>query len=327
MKVLVTGAAGFIGFHACKSLLDAGCDVLGVDSMTPYYDPRLKHERVAALRRPGFRFAALDIADHEALRAAAGPSTEAILHLAAQAGVRYSLENPFAYQRSNLEGHLSVLEYARKLTKLRHLAYASSSSVYGDRSDAPFRETDRCDAPASLYAATKRSCELMSETYARLYGVPQTGLRFFTVYGPFGRPDMAYWSFLERILEGQPIVLFNHGELERDFTFIADVAPILKTILETPPQREPPHAIYNLGASQPVTLTRFVAAIEKAAGVAADIRLGEMQPGDVGRTFADISLAQRDFGFRPSTTIEEGMVQFVRWYRERALHPPTNAPD
>ena len=318
MKVLVTGAAGFIGYHACKSLLEAGCDVLGVDSLTPYYDPRLKQERLAALDHTAFRFVELDVADHETLTAVAGPDIEGVLHLAAQAGVRYSIVNPFAYQHANLAGHLSVLEYARKLKRLRHLVYASSSSVYGDRSDAPFRESDRCDAPASLYAATKRAGELMSETYARLYGIPQTGLRFFTVYGPFGRPDMAYWSFLESILSGRPITLFNHGQLERDFTFIGDIASTLVKIMRTPPQREPSHAVYNLGNSHPVTLSRFVAAIEKAAGRTAEVRMEGMQPGDVTRTFADITLAQSDFDFRPSTTIEEGMVHFVRWYQARA---------
>jgi UDP-glucuronate 4-epimerase len=318
MRILVTGAAGFIGYHASRALLGVGHDVLGVDNLTPYYDPALKRQRLAALTHPNFRFVELDIADHAALQAAAGPKTDCILHLAAQAGVRYSLQNPFAYQHSNLAGHLSVLEYARGLKGLRRLVYASSSSVYGDRSDTPFRESDRCDAPASLYAATKRACELMSESYARLYDLPQTGVRFFTVYGPFGRPDMAYWSFLENIVNRQPITLFNHGKLERDFTFIDDVAPTLVRMLETAPAGAPRHAIYNLGNNKPVTLARFVAAIEKAAGRAADIRMAPMQPGDVTRTCADISLAERDYDFRPSTTIEDGMVHFARWYLERS---------
>lgn len=315
MKVLVTGAAGFIGYHASRALIEAGADVIGIDNLTPYYDLALKRARLAALSGPKFRFSETDIADCEALKRVGGGDVEAILHLAAQAGVRYSLENPFAYQHSNLAGHLSILEYARGLRTLNHLVYASSSSVYGDRQDAPFRESDRCDSPASLYAATKRACELMSETYARLYDIPQTGLRFFTVYGPFGRPDMAYWSFLDNILAGRPITLFNHGRLERDFTSVADVSPVLVRIVAKPPVGTPRHAIYNLGNSKPVALTRFVAAIEQAAGRRAEIRMSEMQPGDVTRTFADISLAQRDFGFRPAVSIEEGMKEFVNWYR------------
>jgi UDP-glucuronate 4-epimerase len=313
MRVLLTGAAGFIGYHAVKALLEAGHEVLGVDSLVPYYDPVLKRERLADLAHPRFRFEELDVADHDRLKRVAGQETQAILHLAAQAGVRYSLENPFAYERSNLAGHLSVLEYARGLPKLQHLVYASSSSVYGERTETPFRETDRCDAPASLYAATKRAAELMSETYSRLYDIPQTGLRFFTVYGPFGRPDMAYWTFLEDILNGRPITLFNRGRMERDFTFIGDVAPALTRVLERPPAAAPRHVVYNIGNHQPVALARFVAAIEKASERSAEIRLGPMQPGDVTRTFADISRAQRDLGFYPSTSIEDGMLAFVQW--------------
>ena len=316
MKILVTGAAGFIGYHASRALLEAGAEVIGLDNLTPYYDPALKRARLAALYGPKFQFYETDIADCEALKRDAGPDVEAILHLAAQAGVRYSLENPFAYQHANIAGHLSVLEYARTLRGLRHLVYASSSSVYGDRQDAPFRESDRCDSPASLYAATKRACELMSETYARLYDIAQTGLRFFTVYGPFGRPDMAYWSFLEKILKDKPIVLFNHGRLERDFTSVEDIAPALVRIVDKPPSGAPRHAIYNLGNSRPVTLARFVAAIEQAAGRKAQISMADMQPGDVRRTCADISRAQRDFGFYPKVGIEDGMKSFVTWYKD-----------
>ena len=315
MKVVVTGAAGFIGFHASRALMDAGADVVGVDSLNDYYDPSIKRDRLAQLRGPRFVFHAVDIADLAALRAAAGDDGEFILHLAAQAGVRYSLENPFAYERSNLAGHLNVLEYARALPNLRHLVYASSSSVYGERTDGPFRESDRCDSPASLYAATKRSCELMSEAYARLYGIAQTGLRFFTVYGPFGRPDMAYWSFTEKILKGETLSLYNHGRQERDFTHIADVAPVFPKILALPPAGSPPHKIYNLGNNKPATLARFVAAIEKAAGRSAQVRLVDRQAGDVSRTFADIAAAERDFGFRPTTDLEEGLQSFVDWLR------------
>lgn len=315
MKILVTGAAGFIGYHASRALIEAGAEVVGVDNLTPYYDPALKRDRIAALSGPKFCFHEIDIADFEALKQSGGADVEAILHLAAQAGVRYSLDHPFAYQHSNLAGHLCVLEYARSLRRLAHLVYASSSSVYGDRQDAPFREHDRCDSPASLYAATKRACELMSETYARLFDIPQTGLRFFTVYGPFGRPDMAYWSFVENILNDRPITLFNHGRLERDFTSIADIAPLFARIIAKPPSRTPRHAIYNLGNNSPVSLERFVAAIEQATGAHAHIHRAAMQPGDVTRTFADIALAQRDFGFRPTIGIEEGVKTFVDWYR------------
>jgi len=323
MKILVTGAAGFIGYHAARRLLEAGADVIGVDVLTASYDLGLKRDRLARLNTPRFQFHEVDIAECEALSRCAGPDIETILHLAAQAGVRRSLEDPFSYERSNVAGHLSVLEYARRLKRLRHVVYASSSSVYGDRIDAPFKESDRCEAPASIYAATKRAGELISETFSRVYDLPQTGLRFFTVYGEYGRPDMAYWSFLENMLEGRPITLFNHGRLERDFTSVEDIAPMLVKILEKPPTGAPPHAIYNLGAGAPVTLARFVNAIEQAAGRQAQIHMEDMQPGDVRRTFADISRAQRDFGYSPKVGIEEGMASFVAWFlayrRERGL--------
>ena len=237
--IFLTGAAGFIGSHVAGHLLDAGHEVVGVDSLNDYYDPALKHARLKRLTdRKGFRFVEADIATEGALEAALpAANVEHIIHLAAQAGVRYSLEAPFAYERSNVAGHLNVLEYGRSAPKLKHLVYASSSSVYGDRDQGPFRETDRCESPASLYAATKLSCELMSETYARLYGMAQTGLRFFTVYGAWGRPDMAYWSFSQKILANQPITLFGNGVLARDFTYIDDIAPTIPTILHV---RRPP---------------------------------------------------------------------------------------
>ena len=315
--LLVTGAAGFIGYHVARRLLEAGADVVGVDSLNAYYDPALKRDRLAQLAAfPRFRFAETDIADPGAL-AAALPTTDvtAIIHLAAQAGVRHSIEAPFAYERANVAGHLCVLEYARAAPRLKHLVYASSSSVYGDRAEGPFREDDRCDAPASLYAATKRACELMSETYARLYAIPQTGLRFFTVYGPWGRPDMAYFGFTEKMLRGETITLYGDGTLARDFTYIDDVAAAVARIVEAPPEGKPPHAIYNLGNSNPSTVLDLVAAIERTAGVRAKTMLAPPQPGDVTVTFADHTRASARFGFAPATTLNDGVQRFVDWYK------------
>jgi len=313
--LLVTGAAGFIGYHVARRLLESGAEVVGVDSLNAYYDPELKRGRLAGLAPfANFRFVEADIADPGALEAAVprGEAT-AIVHLAAQAGVRHSIEAPFDYERANVAGHLRVLEYARHAPKLRHLVYASSSSVYGDRLSGPFREDDRCDAPASLYAATKRACELMSETYARLYGVPQTGLRFFTVYGPWGRPDMAYFSFTDKILRGEAVTLFGEGKLSRDFTYIDDVSAAIETIVGQPPSNEPRHAIYNLGNSQPSTVLDLVAAIEAATGRTAERVLAPPQPGDVTVTFADHSRASAAFGFAPQTGLGDGIARFVAW--------------
>lgn len=317
--LLLTGAAGFIGFHTANQFLDEGREVVGVDTVNDYYDPALKRARLDLLKaRKGFKFVQADIADAAALEAAL-PSAQAehIVHLAAQAGVRYSLEAPFAYERSNVAGHLTILEYARRAPKLKHLVYASSSSVYGDRDQGPFRETDRCDSPASLYAATKKSCELMSETYARLYGLPQTGLRFFTVYGPWGRPDMAYWSFSQNILNGEPITLFGDGVLSRDFTYIDDVAPAIARILETPPAISDgrPHEIYNLGNSTPTSVLELVDAIENALGKKAQRVMAPPQPGDVTVTFADITKAAAAFGYDPKTKIGEGIPRFTEWFK------------
>lgn len=313
--LLVTGAAGFIGYHVARRLLESGAAVVGVDSVNAYYDVGLKRARLAELARfAKFRFVEGDIAEQGVLESAvARDAITAIVHLAAQAGVRHSIEAPFAYERANVAGHLAVLEYARHAPNLAHLVYASSSSVYGDRTSGPFREDDRCDTPASLYAATKRACELMSETYARLYGIPQTGLRFFTVYGPWGRPDMAYFSFTEKILRGEPVTLFGEGKLSRDFTFIDDVSAAIETIVGRPPAGAPPHALYNLGNSQPNTVLELVAAIEKATGRAAQTILAPPQPGDVTVTFADHSRATAAFGFAPKTGIEEGVARFVAW--------------
>jgi len=317
-SVLVTGAAGFIGFHTTQALLDAGVRVIGVDSLNDYYPVALKQDRLASLRdRPGFTFHQLDISDHAALRALPGVGdVGAVLHLAAQAGVRYSIENPFAYAQANLLGHLSILELVRHAPQRPRLVYASSSSVYGANTKAPFSEEDRVDAPVSLYAATKRADELMSETYSRLYGMEQIGLRFFTVYGPWGRPDMAYWSFTQNILEGKPIRVFNNGDLQRDFTYIDDVvAGVLSVLLKSPPRAGALHRIYNIGNNRPERLMRFIEVLEQAIGKKAEKIFEPMQPGDVQATYADISALNRDYGFEPRTPLEEGLPRFVDWYR------------
>ncbi len=318
-KVFITGVAGFIGFYVARALLEKGVDVVGVDNLNDYYDPRLKKARLAELSgRKGFQFFAADIADHEALKAVPGAlESDVIIHLAAQAGVRYSLENPFAYAASNLVGHLSVLELARHAKNLTRLVYASSSSVYGANTKTPFSEADPVDHPVSLYAATKRSDEMMSEAYARLYGIAQIGLRFFTVYGPFGRPDMAYWSFSERIMEGAPIRVFNHGDLERDFTYIDDiVAGVVATALEPmKPTEGAPHRIYNIGNNRPVKIGRFIEVLEEAIGKKAEKIYEPMAPGDVYITCADISAISADYGFAPTTPLEEGIPKFIDWFR------------
>ncbi|MGE3248933.1 MAG: NAD-dependent epimerase/dehydratase family protein [Hyphomonadaceae bacterium] len=319
---LVTGAAGFIGFHVTQRLLAEGHDVAGIDSVNAYYDPALKRTRLAVLgENKRFRFHEADLAEEGALEAALTPGEAThIIHLAAQAGVRHSLTAPFDYEHANVKGHLRVLEYARRADRLEHLVYASSSSVYGDRSDGPFRETDRCDTPASLYAATKRSCELMSETYARLFGLKQTGLRFFTVYGPYGRPDMAYWSFTQKVLAGETLTLFGNGELARDFTFIGDMAPAVVKAAMTPPADDPPHVIVNLGNHRPQTVNDLVAAVEKATGLKAKTEFAPRNAVEVSATYADIARAQARFGFNPQTRLEDGVAQFVSWYRQYTNH-------
>lgn len=316
MDILLTGAAGFIGFHAARHLLSEGHRVIGVDNLNAYYDPALKQARLQALQAlDGFSFHQLDLAEKGALEQALGGQTVShILHLAAQAGVRYSLEDPHSYIQSNVMGHLNVLEYARHSANVEHVAYASSSSVYGEREAGDgFKETDRVRTPASLYAATKLSGEMISESYARLYDIPQTGLRFFTVYGPWGRPDMAYWIFTQKILVGDPITLFAPDVMERDFTFIDDIVAVFPKILATPSNG---HAIYNLGNSAPNRLTELVAAVEAACGQKAVTQIRPQQPGDVRATFADISAAQRDFGFSPKMDLREGIAAFVAWYRD-----------
>ncbi|WP_409432790.1 NAD-dependent epimerase/dehydratase family protein [Litorimonas sp. RW-G-Af-16] len=314
MKVLLTGAAGFIGYHAAKLLLAQGHQVIGVDNLNDYYDVALKRARLAQLNKlPNFEFHALELSDENCLAAFQSYGITHILHLAAQAGVRYSLDNPRSYVKANVAGHLEVLEFARHCDTLEHLAYASSSSVYGERAGGPFAETDDVRSPASLYAATKLGGEMMAESYARLYNIPQTGLRFFTVYGPWGRPDMAYYIFTQKIFAGEPITLFAPDEMRRDFTFVDDIVSVFPKILTTPPKKG--HAIYNLGNSQPNTLMQLVDAVESACGRTAEKIMKPKQKGDVSSTFADISAAQRDFGFAPRTVLSEGVPAFVAWYR------------
>lgn len=317
MSVLVTGAAGFIGAYVARALLARGETVTGVDNLNDYYSPALKRARLDWLKsEKSFSFHRVDIADYEALRAALkDANVNTIIHLAAQAGVRYSLENPFAYARSNLTGHLSILELARTLS-VNHLVYASSSSVYGANKDIPFKEDDRTDDPVSLYGATKKADELMSSAYARLYGLAQTGLRFFTVYGPWGRPDMAYWIFTEKILKGEPIEVFNQGNMSRDFTYIDDAVDGVLAAHDKPPDAAAGfHRVYNLGNDRPEKLNALIELIEKALGAKAQKRLLGMQDGDVERTWADISRARRELGYNPSVSLAEGVERFVAWRR------------
>ena len=318
MTVVVTGAAGFIGAALCERLLDQGRDVLGVDDFNAYYDIRLKAERAAALdARRGFAMVRLDIADASAFRALVhGAQPLLVVHLAAQAGVRYSLENPFAYERANVAGHLAVLEACRQ-AGTPHLVYASSSSVYGERPmDGPFHEDDPISAPASLYAATKRSGELMSASYAKLYGLAQTGLRFFTVYGPRGRPDMAYWSFTRSILAGEPIEVFGQGRMARDFTYIDDIVDGVMGVIDHPAAAGQ-HRVFNIGDSRPVNLLHMIKVLETAIGREAIKVLRPMQPGDVSATYADVSRLHALCGYAPKVPLEEGLPRFVDWWRTR----------
>ncbi len=326
MTILVTGAAGFIGFHLADRLLSRGERVIGIDDLNPYYDPALKQARLAELARHGeaFRFERLDFADGERLAAALeGQEFDRIAHLGAQAGVRYSIENPHAYVRANLVGHAQMLELARR-REVRHLVYASSSSVYGGNDSLPFRVEDRVDHPLSLYAATKKADELMSETYAHLYRLPQTGLRFFTVYGPWGRPDMAMWLFAEAIMDGRPIEVYGEGDMRRDFTYVDDVVTGIVAALDNPPPDDgeekaggsrSPHRLYNIGNNRSEPLERMIGLIEAACGRQAERIMLPMQPGDVRDTFADIDAIRRDLGFEPVTRIDEGIPLFVDWYR------------
>ena len=327
MTTLVTGAAGFIGYHVCARLLERGEAVIGVDNVNDYYSVRLKRDRLASLqqRHPEcFRFVEVDFADHQALGAALrGSDFDGIVHLGAQAGVRYSIENPHAYVYSNVVGHLNLLELARHRGS-SHLVYASSSSVYGGNESLPFRVEDRVDHPLSLYAATKKADELMSETYAHLYRLPQTGLRFFTVYGPWGRPDMAMWLFTKAIFAGERIDVFGEGDMRRDFTYVDDIVTGVIAALDNPPPDDgaekaggskAPHRLYNIGNNRSEELTRMISLIEDACGRPAERRLLPMQAGDVRDTYADISAIQRDLGFKPTISIDVGIPRFVDWYR------------
>ncbi len=321
MAVLVTGVAGFIGFHVSEKLLARGERVTGVDNVNDYYDVALKEARLARLApRDGFTFRRVDLADRGALAGAMADhgDIDRIVHLAAQAGVRYSLDHPFAYVDSNLIGHMTMLELARHLPDCKHMVYASSSSVYGGNTKLPFAVEDRTDAPVSLYAATKRANEHMSHCYSHLYGIPQTGLRFFTVYGPWGRPDMALYIFTKAISEGRPIHVFNHGDMRRDFTYIDDIVSGVIASLDHPPtaQAGAPHRLYNIGNHRSEELMRMIEVLEGALGAKAEIIFEPMQQGDVKETYADISAIQRDTGFEPTTPIEIGIPKFVEWFRE-----------
>ncbi len=321
MTVLVTGAAGFIGYHVGEALLARGDAVLGVDNLDPYYDVGLKQARLDRLAgKPGFTFHGLDIAERGALAAACREAgIDRVVHLAAQAGVRHSIEDPFVYGRSNLMGHLEVLELCRHAPGFVHLVYASSSSVYGGNTKLPFAESDRVDAQVSLYGASKKANELMAYCYSHLMRIPATGLRFFTVYGPWGRPDMAAYIFTRAIFAGEPIQVFNRGDMKRDFTYVDDVVAGVLAALDTPPADDgeaAPHRVYNIGNHRSEPLMYFIEVLEKAIGRKAEIELAPMQPGDVKETFADITAISRDLGFTPKTPIEQGLPRFVAWYRD-----------
>jgi UDP-glucuronate 4-epimerase len=320
MRYLVTGAAGFIGFHTIKALLKLGHEVIGIDNLNDYYSVKLKKDRLQQLEHPAFRFHKGDIGNLSDLKLATqGRPPRRVIHLAAQAGVRYSLTHPEAYVQSNLVGHVNMLEFCRHLDGFEHLTYASSSSVYGGNKKLPFSESDRVDNPVSLYAATKKADELLSYSYAHLYGLPQTGLRFFTVYGPWGRPDMAMWIFTKAIVSGEPIPVFNHGDMKRDFTYIDDIVAGVVAVSENPAagsDAQSLHRVYNIGNHRSEQLLDMIGVLEEALGKKATKELLPMQPGDVPATFADISKIQKDFGFEPTTPITKGIPAFVRWYRD-----------
>jgi UDP-glucuronate 4-epimerase len=323
MSTLVTGAAGFIGFHVARALLERGDRVVGIDNLNDYYDVRLKEARLDELAEfAGFTFVKLDIADRDGISAVlrAHRDLSGIIHLAAQAGVRYSLENPYAYIDANVMGTIVMLEAARRLDRLDAFTYASSSSVYGANKKQPFSVDDPVEQPVSLYAATKRSCELIARSYSHLYRLPATGLRFFTAYGPRGRPDMAAWLFTKAILAGEPIKVFNEGHMARDFTYIDDIVAGTIAAHDRAPAAgavgdEVPHRIYNLGNHRPERLLDFIAILERALGRTAIKELLPLQPGDVPESFADIETARRDLGFEPKISIEEGIGRFVQWYK------------
>jgi UDP-glucuronate 4-epimerase len=328
--ILVTGAAGFIGFHVAQRLLSAGREVVGADSVNDYYDPKLKQARIDLLKNnPGFTFIKLDLADRVGSKSLFAQGFPVVIHLAAQAGVRYSLQNPHAYVDANLQGFVNVLEGCRH-NDCKHLLFASSSSVYGSNTKLPFSVQDNVDHPISLYAASKKANELLAHAYSHLYELPATGLRFFTVYGPWGRPDMAMFIFAKAILEGQPIKLFNHGKMRRDFTFIDDVSEALVRLIDRPPKglqnwdashpdpatSTAPWKIYNIGNNRPEELMAVVSLLEKEFGRTAAKEMLPIQPGDVEATYADVTALEREIGFRPSTPIEDGIARFAKWYRE-----------
>ncbi len=330
-KVLVTGVAGFIGYHLTKRLIKSGIEVVGIDNMNAYYEVTLKESRLNDLKTlPGFRFEVLDLQDKKALDALfASSSFDYVVNLAAQAGVRYSIENPYAYLDSNLHGFLNVLEACRN-NAIKHLVYASSSSVYGANKKIPFSTRDNVDHPLALYAASKKANELMAHTYSNLYQIPTTGLRFFTVYGPYGRPDMALFIFTKAILEGKPIDVYNHGKMKRDFTFVDDIVEGIVRLLPNIPKAQTewdafhpdpsysfaPYRIYNIGNNKPVELLHFIEVLENKLGKKAVKNFLPLQPGDVPETFADVDDLMNDVGFKPSTSIEEGIGKFVDWYVE-----------
>ena len=349
-KILVTGAAGFIGFHLAVRLIEEGYEVVGLDNLNAYYDVRLKYERLGecgisksdiALKQqvysacyPNYRFLQADLAEHDFIVSLfKEEGFDYVVHLAAQAGVRYSLEHPRAYTHSNIDGFLSILEGCRH-GAVKHLVYASSSSVYGLNTRMPLSEEQPTEHPISLYAATKKANEMMAHTYSQLFGLPTTGLRFFTVYGPWGRPDMALFLFVKAILAGEPIQVFNHGNMIRDFTYVADIVESIFRLLPKPAQADPdwsgdrphiptssaPYRIYNIGNSSPVPLSRYIEAIEKALGRKAVWNNLDIQPGDVPVTHADVSALESLVGFRPATSVDEGVRAFVKWYKERAIH-------
>jgi UDP-glucuronate 4-epimerase len=317
VNVLVTGAAGFIGYHVAEALLARGERVVGVDNLNGYYDVRLKQARLARLEgKPGFAFHRADVADREAIHGlvAGDASIDAIVHLAAQAGVRHSLVDPYAYVQSNVMGHLVMLEAARLLPRLRHLVYASSSSVYGANRSLPFREADRVETPLSVYAATKLADEMLSYTYAHLHGLPQTGLRFFTVYGPWGRPDMAYYSFAKAIVAGEPITLYQGGALRRDFTYIDDIVAGVVGCLDRPPDGTPPLRVLNIGNNCSEQVSTLVRLLEAALGRQAIVREAARPLSDVEETFASVEAIGALTGFAPRTSLEEGIPRFAAWF-------------
>lgn len=331
MKILVTGAAGFIGSATSKALLDKGHEVVGLDNINSYYDPALKYARLLNLgisradikdngfarstSHPTLRFIKMDLSDRDRMAELfASEKFDAVVNLAGQAGVRYSIENPYSYIESNIFGFMNVLEGCRH-NPVRHLVYASSSSVYGmAQSGVPYAETDRTDSPVSLYAATKKSDELLAYSYSKLYHIPATAVRPFTVYGPWGRPDMAPFIFMKAILKGEPINVFNHGDMQRDFTYIDDIVRGIVLVLEHPSEEDVPHRVYNLGHSSPVPLLDFIGTIEKASGRKATMVMKDMQPGDVVCTYADTMRIEKDFGYRPMVGIDEGIARFYDWF-------------